>query len=61
MDGHLAGIRVMRGRRFKDLVLAKIKPMVFAENVQGTVPADGVKPRFEIVPHAARIGKVEPE
>ena len=33
--------------------------MVLAQDVEGTIPADGVEPGFEIVPHAGGIGEVE--
>lgn len=61
IDGDLAGIRFMRGRGLKEFVLAEIEPVVLPQDVEGTIPADGVEPGLEIVPHAGWLGEVELE
>jgi hypothetical protein len=61
LDGEMAWIRVVTGGRFENLIVAEVESVVFAQNVEGTIPADGVEPGFEIVPHTGRLGEVELE
>jgi hypothetical protein len=61
LDGEVAGIRVVAGSRFEDFVIAEVEAMVFAQDVEGTIPANGIEPGFEIVPHASGLGEVELE
>jgi hypothetical protein len=61
LDGEVAGIRIVTGGGFENLIVAEVEAVVFAEDVEGAIPADGVEPGFEIVPHASRLGEVELE
>ena len=61
LDGEAARIGVVARGGFEDFVIAEVEPVVLAEDVEGTIPADGVEPGFEIIPHASRLGEVELE
>lgn len=59
IDRGLTGVGFVRKGCLQRLVITEFKTMIFAENVQSTVPADGKKPGFEIFPDTGRIGKVK--
>jgi hypothetical protein len=61
LDGEMAGIGIVAGGRFEDFVIAEVEAVVLAEDVEGTIPANGIEPGFEIVPHTGRLGEVELE
>jgi hypothetical protein len=60
-SGVLGGIRLMVGRGVHDLVVAKLKPLLLAENVERTIAADGEQPRLEVFADTIRLGEVEPQ
>lgn len=41
------------------IFIAKIQPLVFAQDVHGAISAQSVKPSFEVFPHLVRFGEVE--
>ena len=57
----LRWIRLMIGRRFDDLLVANIQPLLFAQDVEGTVAADGEQPGFKIITDALRLREVKPQ
>ena len=59
LDGEVAGIGVVTRGGFENIIIAEVEAVVLAEDVEGTVSADGVEPGFEIVPHTSGIGEVE--
>ncbi len=57
----LGRIRFVIRRGVDDLIVAQIKPLLLAQDVKGTVAADGEEPGFEVVSDLLRLGEVEPQ
>ena len=52
---------IPKTRRLLEGAFAEVEAVILAEDVEGAIPADGVEPGFEIVPHASWLGEVELE
>ena len=57
--GIFRGIWIKGDSPFQSIFIAKIKPVVLAENVQSAISADGEKPSFEIIPDFIWVREVE--
>lgn len=41
------------------VLVAEFKPLILAQHIQGSVPADGEKPSLEVIAHFLRLGEIE--
>jgi hypothetical protein len=58
-DGIFTGVWVMTDGKTESLFIPQIKPLVFAQDIQGPVAANGEKPSFEIITDTVWLSKIK--
>lgn len=57
--GILRGVRLLIGGRIDDILVAKVQPLLLAQDVERTVAADGEQPGFKIFADSIRLREVK--
>ena len=55
----LRGVRAPIAETGDGVIIAKVEPLFFPKDIEGSIPADGVEPGFDIVPDLVGVGEVK--